>query len=172
MFLDKLSNSLFVVIFPPQRQQTEKHECTLTPSVVWKRDGEMICLTHGIRWKECTTAGQHVKEEREKKRREREEEGVKEAETADGGWVAYLCHFFHILVLWPIQPPVQISPTLCSVCFSLQGRSVKSPLRGRAVPTCPAEVLQAGIPLAFTSLFHIQPAGCEFCTLQMIGFEF
>lgn len=42
---------------------------------------------------------------------------MKEAETADGGWVAYLCNFFHILVLWPIQSPVQISPTLCSVWF-------------------------------------------------------
>lgn len=87
-----------LLFFPPQRQHTRKRECTLTPSVVWKRDGEMFCLTHGIRWKECTTAGQHVKEGKKRREREKEKEGVK-AETADGGWVAYLCHYFHILVL-------------------------------------------------------------------------
>lgn len=48
-----------------------------------ERDGEMICLTHGIRWKECTTAGQHVKEEREGGGKV---EGERKRERKEGWW--------------------------------------------------------------------------------------
>lgn len=66
--LDKQFHSSFIVF---SRKVTDT--CTPTLSVCLGRNGEMICLTHRMRWKEFATAGQHVKRSR-KERREKQRE--------------------------------------------------------------------------------------------------
>lgn len=128
--LDKQFHSSFIV-FSTKVTDT----CTPTLSVCLGRNGEMICLTHRMRWKEFATAGQHVKRSR-KERREKQ----RERKTQKRLWgVLLICVIFSTFLFCDQSNRLTHSFWL-SVRFSLQGVSVMATPRGRSNPcACPTK---------------------------------